>query len=113
MDLTGQAKIRWRTKQTGFRRLHLVIKLASGDWLVSQPLESESADWRETEWALADVRWRKLDVKTMVEGAAVAKPDLSRVDEIGWTSLMTGGGTPASTRVDWIEVYGRAGARGR
>jgi hypothetical protein len=113
VDLTGQAKIRWRTKQTGFRRLHLVVKLGSGDWLVSQPLESESADWRETEWPLADVRWRKLDIKTMVEGAAVASPDLSRVDEIGWTSLMTGGGTPASTRVDWIEVYGRAGARGR
>jgi len=28
------------------------------------------------------------------------------VDEIGWTDLMTGGGTPASSRVDWFEVYG-------
>jgi hypothetical protein len=113
VDLRGQAKIRWRTKQSGFRRLHLVVKLASGDWLVSQPLETESADWRESEWAAADLRWRKLDIKTMVEGAAVAAPDLSKVDEIGWTSLMTGGNTPASTRVDWIEVYGRPASRAR
>lgn len=113
VDLRGQAKIRWRTKQSGYRRLHLVVKLGSGDWLVSQPLEVESADWRESEWAVADLKWRKLDVKTLVEAAPVTAPDLSRVDEIGWTSLMTGGGTPACTRVDWIEVYGRGVARSR
>lgn len=113
VDLTGQAKIRWRTKQAGYRRLHLVVKLANGDWLVSQPLESESSDWRETEWAAGDLRWRKLDIKTMIEAAPVAAPDLSRVDEIGWSSLMTGGGTPACTRVDWLEVYGRPVARQR
>jgi hypothetical protein len=111
VDLTGQAKIRWRTKQSGYRRLHLIVKLASGDWLVSQPLESDSSDWRESEWAAGDLRWRRLDIKTMIEGAPVSSPDLSRVDEIGWSSLMTGGGTPASTRVDWLEVYGRARQR--
>jgi hypothetical protein len=111
VDLTGQAKIRWRTKQAGFRRLHLIVKLGSGDWLVSQPLESDSSDWRETEWAVADLRWRRLDIKTLIEGAPVASPDLSRVDELGWSSLMTGGGTPACTRVDWLEVYGRARQR--
>lgn len=111
VDLTGQAKIRWRTKQSGYRRLHLILKLAGGDWLVSQPLESDSSDWRESEWAVADLRWRRIDTKTMIEGAPVMAPDLSRVDEIGWTSLMTGGGTPACTRVDWLEVYGRARQR--
>src|SRR4051812_11153722 len=35
IDLTGQAKIRWRTKQSGFRELHLIVKLANGTWLVS------------------------------------------------------------------------------
>jgi hypothetical protein len=113
VDLTGQAKIRWRTKQSGFRRLHLVVKLANGDWLVSQPLESDSTDWRESEWAISDLKWRKLDIKTMIEAAPVASPDLSRVDEIGWTSMMTGGGTPASTRVDWIEVWGKPAARAK
>jgi hypothetical protein len=40
----------------------------------------------------------------------VERPDLSRVDEIGWSTLMTDGGTPASS-VDWIAVYGRAVTR--
>ena len=29
------------------------------------------------------------------------------IDEIGWSTLMTGGGTPASSRVDWVAVYAR------
>jgi len=107
-DLTGLAKIRWRTKQSGFRRLHLILKLAGGAWLVSDPLESASGDWRQTESAVQDLRWRRLDIASLVEGAPVERPDLSRVDEIGWSTLMTGGGTPASSRVDWIEVYARA-----
>jgi hypothetical protein len=111
VDLTGQAKIRWRTKQSGFRRLHLIVKTAGGEWLVSDPREVESVDWRESEQSIQELRWRRLDIKTMIEGAPVAAPDLSRVDEIGWSSLMTGGGTPACTRVDWIEVYGRPVAR--
>jgi hypothetical protein len=54
------------------------------------------------------MRWRRLDIAKLVEGAVVVHPDLSRVDEIGWSTLMTGGGTPASSRVDWIAVYARA-----
>jgi hypothetical protein len=107
-DLTGLSKIHWRTKQSGFRRLHLILKLADGAWLVSSPLESASTDWLETECAIADIRWHRLDIATLVEGAVVEHPDLSRVDEIGWSTLMTGGGTPASSRVDWIALYARA-----
>ena len=29
-DLTGLAKIRWRSEQSGFRQLHIILKLASG-----------------------------------------------------------------------------------
>jgi len=92
----------------GFRRLHLILKLADDVWLVSSPLESASTDWLETECAIADMQWRRLDIATLVEGALVEHPDLSRVDEIGWSTLMTGGGTPASSRVDWIALYARA-----
>ena len=106
-DLTGLAKIRWRTKQTGFRELRLILKLASGAWLVSNHSEGATTDWRETEFSLADVRWRRLDIATIVEGPWVEKPDLTKVDEIGWTDLVVGGNTPASSRVDWIEVYGK------
>ncbi len=108
IDLTGMAKFRWRTKQSGYRRLHVIVKPASGAWLVSDPVEGACSDWRESELPVQDLRWRQLDIKTLVEGAAVERPDLSRVDEIGWTTLMTGGGTPASSRVDWFEIYGRA-----
>jgi len=108
VDLTGLAKIRWRTKQSGYRRLHLMVKLAGGGWLVSDPVEGASADWRETEVPVQDLRWRQLDITNLTEGAPAEHPDLRQMDEIGWTTLMTGGNTPASSRVDWIAVYGRA-----
>lgn len=107
-DLTGLAKIRWRTMQSGFRRLHIILKPAGGAWLVSDVVEGVSTDWRESEFAIKDLRWRRLDIRTLIEGAPVERPDLSRVDEIGWSTLMTGGNSPASSRVDWIAVYGRA-----
>jgi hypothetical protein len=111
VDLTGLAKIRWRTKQTGFRSVRLTLKLADGTWLVSDYAEGPSVDWHESEFSIAGIRWRRMDIKTIVEGPWVPNPDLSQVDEIGWTELAPGGGTPASSRVDWIEVYGRRVAR--
>jgi hypothetical protein len=106
VDLTGQAKIRWRAKQTGFRQLRLILKLADGRWLVGDRADDASADWRITEFNLADLRWRALDIATVTEGRWEPNPDLRRVDEIGCTDLMSGGRTPASSRLDWIEVYG-------
>jgi hypothetical protein len=29
------------------------------------------------------------------------------VEELGFSDLMSGGGTPASSRVDWLEVVGK------
>jgi hypothetical protein len=107
VDLTGQAKIRWRSKQSGFRMLRLTVKLADGTWLISDAYDGPSLDWREREYIIADMRWRKLDIKTVIEGAVAPNPALGRVVEIGFTDLMTGGGTPASSRLDWIEVWGK------
>jgi hypothetical protein len=107
VDLTGQAKLRWRTKQAGFRFLRIVLKLGNGRWLVSEEYDGPSEDWRVREFNFADIRWRRLDIKTITEGAWEPKPDLSRVDEIGFTDLMTGGQSVACSRVDWIEVDGR------
>jgi len=107
-DLTGLGKVHLRTKQSGFRRLHIIVKLSSGAWLVSDLADGATTDWRETEFSFQDLRWRKLDIGALVEGVAVEHPDLSRVDEIGWSTLMTGGGSDACSRVDWIAVYGRA-----
>ena len=108
VDLTGLAKVRWRARQTGFRCLHVVVRPADGGWLVSEQCDDASGDWRTREFNVADLRWRRLDIARILEGPAAASPDLSRVLEIGVTDLMRGGGTPASSRLDWIEVYGRS-----
>lgn len=110
-DLTGLAKIRWRSKQAGFRQLRIIVKLAAGQWLVSDAADGESVDWREIEFPIEGIRWRRLDIKKIAEGAWVDKPDLSRVDEIGFTDLMAGGASAACSRLDWIEVYGRPQSR--
>ena len=115
-DLTGLAKIRWRTKQTGFHQLRLIVKLADGTMLVSDHYEGGSTDWRETEVTVQDIRWRRLDIRFMNDGPWAEKPDLSKVDEIGWTDLAAGsghgsGGLVGSSRVDWIEVYARPVSR--
>jgi hypothetical protein len=111
IDLTGASKIKWRTKQSGFRQLRLVLKLASGTWLVSDAFDGPSLDWREREFNVSDIRWRRLNIETVVEANWEEKPDLRSVEEIGWTDLMPGGGTPASSRIDWIEVYARGAKR--
>jgi hypothetical protein len=107
VDLTGQAKIRWRTMQSGFRQLRIVLKLANRTWLVSDQAEGASSDWQVREFTLADIRWRRLNIETVIEGNWVDRPDLSKVEEVGFTDLMAGGGSAACSRLDWIEVYGR------
>jgi hypothetical protein len=107
IDLTGLAKVRWRARQSGFRRLHLVLRLAGDAWIVSEQSDGASSDWRIREFNIGDLRWRRLDIATVIEGRPEDAPALSRVLEIGFTDLMRGGGTPASSRLDWIEVYAR------
>ena len=70
--------MRWRSKQSGFRELRIIVKLANGTWLVSDASDGPSEDWRVREFNIPDIRWRKLDIKTVIEGAWVEKPDLSR-----------------------------------
>jgi len=111
VDLTGQARIVWRSKQAGFRHLRIVLKLAGGQWLVSDIADGPSADWRVRDFPLANARWRRLNIDTVIEGDCAANPDLSRVEEIGFTDLMTGGASAACSRLDWIEVYGKPVAR--
>jgi hypothetical protein len=110
-DLTGLAKIRWRTKQAGFRSLHLVLKTADGTYLISDVADGPSNDWHELEIPISNIRWRALDANRIIEGRWVEHPDLAHVEEIGFTDLMTGGGSDASSRLDWIEVFARSVAR--
>lgn len=112
-DLTGCAKIRWRTRQTNFHRLHVLLKLADGSWLISAKSVGASEDWQESELSPFGLVWHRFDPERMVVFTPVANPDLSRVDEIGFTDLMVGTGKAdaGGSRVDWMEVHGRAVAR--
>lgn len=106
-DLSGLAKIMWRSKQSGLHNLHIILKLANGTWLVSDLSDGPSKDWRIQEFNLMDITWYLLDIRTVVVGPAAKSPDLSKVDEIGFTDLMRGGQSDACSRLDWIEVYGK------
>ena len=113
VDLSGVATLRWRTRISGFHYLHPIIKLADGTWLIGDKAASLSTNWVESEIQLVDVRWRNLDINNVVEasdGYWVDYPDLSKVEEIGFTDLMRGSGhgSGGGSRVDWIEVYGKS-----
>ena len=113
VDLSGpDAKIRWSVKEAGYHLLRPVLKLADGTLLAGEHTEGYTADWQQTEFPLANMRWRKLDPTSALEardGKWVDHPDLSKVDEVGFTDLSegTGHGAGGSTRVQWIEVYGK------
>jgi hypothetical protein len=117
VDLSGLSKIRWRTEQTGFHALHPIVKLANGTWLVGEYAEGWTPDWHESEFWPSAIRWRKLNIDRVLEAATgnhyinglwEEKPDLSNVEEIGFTDLMAGSGRGEGgwCRIDWIEVYG-------
>ncbi len=117
VDLTGLGRIKWRIEQTGFHELRPVLKLANGTWLVGDHAEGWTPDWHESEFWPAYIRWRLFDPNTALEmrnggrfenGKWADSPDLSKVDEIGFTDLMAGSGHGQGgwSRIDWIEVYG-------
>lgn len=107
VDLTGFAKIRWRSKQAGMRELRIAVKLADGTWLVSNLSDGPSNDWRIKEFNIQDIRWYKLDIDLVTEIGPASNPDLSNVEEIGFTDLMPGGKSASCSRLDWIEVDGK------
>ena len=117
VDLSGPARITWNTEQTGLHQLRLMIKLASGEMLVSDQFVGASSDWQVSDLIIRDLRWRALDTEHMNDasmarggGQWLPSPDLSRVAEIGWTDLQAGSGhgtQGGSSRVKSIEVYGR------
>jgi hypothetical protein len=101
VDLSGfGSKIRWYVKFAGFHQIRPVLKLADGTILVGDHADGwvDAFDWYTSEILIASVRWRRLDpnalVTTLGAGASAAgwveKPDVSRVDEVGFVDLMPG-----------------------
>jgi hypothetical protein len=114
VDLTGLAKIRWVTRTSGFHVVRPVVKLADGTWLVGDYAEgahsTNSTFFLETEFPIAPIRWLALDITRVVTRETwVEKPDLSRVDEVGFADLLPGSGHGWGGFVNLakIEVYGK------
>src|SRR5262249_56002404 len=97
------------------------LKRAEGMWVGGDEGEGggRSENLIETEFSIASVRWLRLDINTVTTvhadrqkspetGRWVEKPDLSRVDEIGFADLMPGSGHGwgGFVNVGRIDVYG-------
>jgi hypothetical protein len=110
VDLTGLARIRWNVKTSGFHEIRPIVKLADGTWLVGDHTDASPLDWLVGELSVASLRWLKLDAERLVTtGNFVDKPDLSKVDEVGFVDLMpaSGHGPGGWSDVAQIEVYGK------
>jgi hypothetical protein len=110
VDLTGLARIRWTHKTSGFHQIRPMLKLGDGSYLVGDRAEGTPTDWLTTEFAIADLRWIKLDQARMVTtGMIIPNPDLSKVDEVGFVDLLPGSGHGQGgwSDVAMIEVYGK------
>jgi len=113
IDLSGLGRVRWYVKMAGFHLLRPIVKLADGTWLVGDHTDGLTADWIESEFTPSALRWRKLDIKAVTEapdGKWLDNPDLSKVEEFGFTDLMRGSGHGPGgwSDVGWIEVYGKS-----
>ena len=109
-DLTGLARIKMVTKVSGFHKVNPIVKLADGTTLVGDKAEGSTVDWLESDIAVSELRWRKLDLERVVTvGDWVNSPNLSKIDEIGFADLMPGSGHGQGgwSDVAKIEVYAR------
>lgn len=126
-DLSGTAKIRLKTQNSGYRFVHVVIKTADGRYFVSEEGSPESSVWIERDYVFSDLKWRNLmmtDTPTNASNrrqpdpkripivpTSKATPDLTRVEEVGFSDLMPGGWIPSTSRVASFAVYGKAVAK--
>ena len=111
-DLGGLARIRWNTKISGFHRIHPVVRLADGAWLVGEaPAGSYSTrDWLTSEFTPSELRWIKFDpARAVATGPILEKADLSKVDEVGFVDLMPSSGHGPGGWIDvaQFEVYAK------
>jgi hypothetical protein len=110
-DLSGLARIKMLTKTSGFHKVSPIVKLADGTMLIGDKFEGSPVDWLESDLAVSEMRWRKLDPERVVTvGDWVATPNLTKVDEIGFADLMPGSGHGQGgwSDVAWIEVYAKS-----
>jgi hypothetical protein len=107
-DLSGEAFIRWRTRQSGAHHLNILLRTLGGKWLVSENLDPASSDWQVHEHVLSTLAWSELSADRIdfANATPQAEPDMNRIVEVGFTDLLASDGSAQSSRLDWIEVHG-------
>jgi hypothetical protein len=126
-DLARDGKVMLRTRNSGMRVTRIVIKTADGKYFVSEEGSPDSNVWMDREYVLSNLKWwtllvtdtptnpitvRKPDPNRQpIVPQAPGQPDLSRVEEVGFTDLMPGGWIPSTSRVHSWALYGRKVAR--
>lgn len=126
-DLAGAGKLMLRTRNSGYCFTHLVIKTADGKYFASEEGPGESSVWMNVEYVFSDLHWRSLlmtDTPTNASNRrapdpklapiipqARATPDLTHVQEVGFSDLMPGGWIPSTTRVNALALYGKKNRR--
>lgn len=119
VDLTGPAEIRWVIRTSGFHVVRPAIQLQDGTLLVGDHTDASPSIFAEREFAVADIRWMRLDPHRVVTTASrnangqpsiwYTNPDLSKVDAVGWVDLMpaSGHGPGGWFNVASVAVYGK------
>jgi hypothetical protein len=123
-DLSGDGRVRFRTRNSGYRFLHVVIRTADDAYFVSEQGAGESTAWIDTDFILSNLTWRNLlmtdrptnasnrrspdPARVPIVPTSRATPDLTRVAEVGFSDLMAGGWIPATSRVQAFELWGKA-----
>jgi hypothetical protein len=112
MDLTGLARVRWIVRTEALHVIYPVVKLPDGTLLAGNRAITTDGDFLQVELALAGfgrLRWYRLDPDRVVTTTEVRDPDLSRVDEVGFVNLATGGGHGRAgwSNLSTVEVYAR------
>jgi hypothetical protein len=97
VDLSGAAKIRWTIRTSGFHVVRPVVKLADGTWLIGDRADVSPNYFTEVEFSPSTIRWLPLDIdrvvtKNQTNGEWIDKPDLTKVDEVGYADLIPGSG---------------------
>jgi hypothetical protein len=113
VDLT-KGKIRWNTKVVGFHVVRPVLKLADGTYLIGDLADGATGDWKVSEFYPSEVRWLRMDSDRVTGyGNWITKPDLTKVDEIGYADIVAGSAHNGSAGIDvaTMEVYGKPVSR--
>jgi hypothetical protein len=121
VDLTGVSRIHFVARTSGFNAVQPVVKLADGTMLIGEYHAVSIPIMAEFDFSLSGMRWIKLDPERVVTVNAGARsgggpneiwyqnPDLSKVDEVGFATLMpsSGHGNGGFINVAQFEVYGK------